>query len=240
MAGRLGSWLSGLGRPREDRGSPAAMARRLQAYPAWALPFPGVPERADEQQANLQYLLDHREARLAALQAFFADEPAGDSRPGTAGQAMSGVLAAGLRPGGDWRAATTALHQWMNAHVEALPRGRYTTRTGWRRSRRDGDEIVYSLLLDIALYLGEAIIRNRPGYQWTVDNDPTSIEQDLPTVGRIVLERPRPPGHEVPLILDPEEVAVGHYLHGDNPADRLIDNWTGLVEDAVSGAYERH
>lgn len=226
--GRFGSWLAGLGQPKEDRGSSAALARRLQGYPAWALPYPGVPERPEEQQANLQYWLQHRDERLAALQAFFAEDLPG------------GVLAAGLQAGGDWRAASSALHLWMNAHVEALPRGKFTSRNGWMHSKRAGDEAVYSLLLDIGLYLGELIIRHRPGYQWTIDADPIRASQDLPTLGRVVLEGPRPPGHELPLILDPEDVAVGHYLHGDNPADRIIDNWTGLVADAISGAYERH
>jgi hypothetical protein len=64
----------------------------------------------------------------------------------------------------------------------------YSTIDLWLWSTRDGPEIVYSMLTDIAIVLAEMVLLRRPDYHWALDLDPEN--EEMATWRRPVVMRP--------------------------------------------------
>jgi hypothetical protein len=215
------AWLdSVLGKRRAE----SRLAQQLLSYPAYAAPHAGPPSGWTREQAqdNLQYLLDHREQRLAAIGALLQREGI-DVQPALAGGDAAPLLAALQR----W-----ALEQWPR-----IRRPQFTSRDAWLRSTRAGDDIAYSMLMDLAILVGELIVRRRPSIQWGLDLDEVNGRDGMVTFMRPVLLAPRQ--GLAPEPLDVEAIVVGRLRNIDSPTEALVDNWAQLFNQAVSGAYER-
>jgi hypothetical protein len=215
------AWLDRfLGKGRAE----SRLAQQLQSYPAYAAPHVGPPSgwTLEQAQLNLQYLLDHREQRLAAIGALLQREGI-DVQPALAGGDAAPLLSALQR----W-----ALEQWLSIRRPDL-----ISRDAWLRTTRAGDDIAYSMLMDLAILLGELIVRRRPSIRWGLDLDEVNGRDGMVTFLRPVLLAPRQ--GLAPEPLDVEAIVVGRLRNIDSPTEALVDNWAQVVNDAVSGAYER-
>ena len=218
MAGWFSRW-------RSPEGEAGALSRRLRDYPPYAVPHPGPGERltAEQAQENLAYLLGQREHRLQALHRLLAGY----------GVDISPALA-----GDDPRPLLDQLHAWANRYWPDLSGHRRRSLSSWLSSSRQGDEIAYSMLMDIAILLGELIRIRRPDFQWGVDLDEANGRDGMVSYRRPVLKIPHGAAMPVPLFLDLEDIVVGRFLQPDDPTQRLLNGWARLVDEAVSGAHE--
>jgi hypothetical protein len=215
------AWLdSVLGKRRAE----SRLARRLRSYPAYTAPHAGPPSGWTREQAqdNLQYLLDHRDQRLATLSALLQHE---------------GIQVQPALAGGDAAALLAALQRWALEQWPLIRKPHLTHRDAWLRSTRAGDDIAYSMLMDLAILLGELIVRRRPSIHWGLDLDEINGRDGMVSFMRPVLLAPRP--GLAPEPLDVEAIVVGRLRNIDSPTEALVDNWAQLFNQAVSGAYER-
>ena len=219
--------LEWLARQVRSRATPRSggLAERLREYPAWDTPHAGPPRRWTDAQAheNLAHLLTHKPRRLELLADWLRPEGI-DVRPALEGAA--------------WEPAVDALHQWANATWPALLDARPATTAHWLSSDRRGDDIVFSLLLDISLLLGEFVVQRHAGFRWDLDLDPENGRDDMTSYRRVVLVMGHLGEPAPPLVLDVEATVVGHYLRPHSIANRLHNEWAALVQDAVSGAFD--
>ncbi|CAN7564543.1 hypothetical protein [Rhizobacter sp. LjRoot28] len=217
-------WLT---RQVRSRSTPSAtgLAARLRDYPPYVAPHVGPPRRWTDAQAhqNLAHLMSHKPERLAGLARFL--DPVGiDIRPAL--------------DGGPWEPTVQALHQWANAHWPALHDPRHASTAHWLASLRQGEDIVYSLLLDVALLLGELVVQRHPGFRWDLDLDPQNGRDDMTSYRRVVLLQGAPASSLPQVELDVEAVVVAHYQRPTSSVNWLRNEWAALVSDAVSGAYD--
>lgn len=215
MAGRLKTILG----PRERE---ATLAARLRQYPPFVLPHPGSGDELSDDQArgNLANWLQQREQRLATITRLLHDDAGLDTAPALAAPRQHAA------------ALCRALQQWATQAWPALPPHPRPAYSHWLHSRRDGDGLVYSMLADLALLLGELVCRGNPVWRWGVDLDPQNVADGLLTARRIVLLADVG-GHR--FVLDVEAVVVARYLDAEAPAQRLLDPLRQLVERGLRG-----
>lgn len=219
----LNTWLG--------RKPPASsLADRLSGYPAFVAPHPG-PGRAlsDAQaQANLAHFQAALPQRLQGIQALLQTEAQIDTTPALDDPTRHAT------------ALTDALQRWATARWPALPPHPRPPESHWLHSRRDGDDIVFSLLLDLAILLGEVIRRGNPAWHWGLDLDPQNIADDMASARRVVLLADPVSTLTQPFVLDVEHVLVHRFLHADDAGQRLLNPLRRLVEDGLRGEAMAH
>lgn len=208
------------------RAGPASndLARRLSHYPPYRAPHVGPPRRWTPEQAheNLQHLLAHLDERLAAVGALLRED---------------GIDTAPALAGGDALALVDQIHAWAGAHWPALLRKEQATLAHWLGTTRDGDDIAFSMLLDVSLLFGELIRRRDPRWIWALDEDPVNRRDGMVSAMRpvLLLRSTRP---DVPDIdLDLEDLVVGRYAHPDD-SGIVLNPWRRTVNEAITGALD--
>lgn len=207
------------------RRSATPLARRLREYPPYDAPHIGRGTQLSEAQAraNLAYFQQALPQRLHIVSALLREE---------AGIEVDAALAA---PGQQAGALADALHRWAGAAWPPLAQGRPTMLDAWLGSRRDGEDIVFSMLLDVAILLGELVRRGNPDWRWDLDLDPDNFADEMPSARRVVLladpvgEMPRP------FVLDAEDIVVHRFLHPDDPSQRWLNPFRRMVEQGLQG-----
>jgi len=235
------SWLT----RKTDGAEGQALLRRLRdSYPVYAAPHPyrrdGQMLSLDQAQANLDYLLAMRPERLRIVAECLRAEAGVDARAALAG-ADPGPLLAGL-------------HGWAQQALPALRRAAsgLARPEVWLASERRGPEIVYSLLMDLALLLAELILLSRPAFQWALDLDEGNLLDGMDSPRRPLLQWAPMLGATgatgatgsataaaPPVQIDIESIVVGRFFHPETAEYTVMDGWAVLVKDASSGAYER-
>lgn len=216
-------WLNRwIGKPRAE--SPLAM--HLRGYPAYDAPFVGYGRQLTEvqAQANLAYFERVLPQRLEGLAELLRE---------LAGLDVAAALAA---PQEQAAALTEALHlwaaaQWPPLHAEHPERGLRS----WLASRRSGDDIVFSMLLDVAILLGELVRRANPEWRWGLDLDAANLRDDMVSARRVVLLAGPVGALKAPLLIDVEDVVVHRFLHPSDPAQQLLNPWRRLVDEGIRG-----
>jgi hypothetical protein len=152
------------------------------------------------------------------------------------------VALAGAEPA----ALLDGLHRWSLRVFPALQKAapQLARDEVWLASDRRGPEIVYSLLMDLALLLGELILIRRPAFQWALDLDEGNLLDGMDSVRRPVLQflptsTAAGDASMPPVQLDVEALVVHRYREPDSPSLQWMNGWAQLVQDARSGAYER-
>lgn len=213
-------------------GKPARMGRLpalLSAYPPYRIPHPGSGWSLTLPQAetNLAYLLDHKAERLGIV---------GDLLARFDLDLGAGLVAPNPKPFLDavWR---WTAQEWPSIYDPAL-----ATIGDWLNSPREGAHIVFSLVMDVAIALGEMVLVRRPDYGWALDLDPEN-RGDTEDDSMLTWQRPvvmRPADEIVPaILLDSESAARSAYIYCSKPAYGVeIDLGRGVL-DAISGAHER-
>jgi hypothetical protein len=205
--------------------SASSLAQQLSRYRPYEAPYagPATEWTLAQAEANLQYLLQHRTERLEVLSALLTG---------------FGIQTTPALTGDDPGAFVDSLHRWANAEWPALHEPRLATRERWLRSSRRGTEIVYSLLMDVAILLGELIVRRRPTIAWALDLDETNGRDGMTSFRRPVLVTRRQ-GDGMQVEIDVEEIVVTRYLQPRSPGLTHLNGWKQLVADSTAGAYER-
>jgi hypothetical protein len=207
------------------------LVRRLKSYPAYRAPYAGVPWSLTIQQAeaNLLYLLENRQQRLRILGDVLSE---GDVN-----------LASDLSTA-DPSDLLAQLHTWTKRYWPSLFDRRLASIDTWLASSREGREIVYSLLIDVAILLGDLVTTKNPHYMWSLDldpeneNDPLKGKDGMLSYKRPVVQIPKGGAFPAPIILDFEDIVVALYRRGDSPGFGLINEIGRAASYAISGAYE--
>ena len=200
MRDRLMRWLGRLGGgglPPRPRGS-GRLPGLLEAYPQYRMPHPGPPKVLTRKQceANLAYLLEQRPVRLAALGKLVG---------------RFGIdLAAGLAAE-DARPLLDALHAWSRAEwpdifIEGLA-GYGEGHPRWLGSDKGGQHIALSMLMDVAIVLGEIVVARRPDYVWRLDLE-RGNRQMLSYRRAVVMSQAQPEHGWAATVLDFEAIVI--------------------------------
>jgi hypothetical protein len=206
-------------------GRQSPFAKQLAAYAPYRAPFAGPAAlwSLEQARANLEHLLAHREQRLQTLAALLAEYGIDIGRP----------LA-----GGEFQPMLDALHKWVNKHWPAVYERAIATEEVWSRSSRDGQEIIYSLVFDIGLLLGELVVRRRPRYAWALNLDANDKRDGMPSHNRAVVLLPATGEMPAPVICDFEIWVAWRYWNPDTVSARVVNNWAQAVDDAIQGLHE--
>jgi hypothetical protein len=198
----------------------------LNSYPPYQAPFRGPASALmlAQANANLQYLLTHSEQRVNDLARFLS---------------RVDVDFTGALRGGEVGPPLEALHVWLKREFPKLHDPAIAKRSVWLASTREGREIVYSLLMDIALLLGALVIARKPEYRWALDLDPDNVADEMDTVKRPVVQIPKADPFPAPIILDFEASVVHQYRTARSPIFGLTNDLGRQVTEAISGACER-
>jgi hypothetical protein len=204
---------------RRARPAPGALARALAHYPPYVAPHVGPPARWSRAQAedNLAHLVAHVDERLQVLGALLRETADIDIAPALAGADAGPLL--------------ERLHAWANAEWRATHDPALAQFGRWRSSTRAGPEIVFSLLLDVALLLGELVRRRDPRWQWALDLDPANLRDGMDSAMRPVLLR-----HDADYdkLLDLEAMVIHRWRHPDDVANQL-NAWRRIVRESTAG-----
>lgn len=215
----LSAWFS------KKRHAATPLARRLRDYPPYDAPYVGHGHELSEAHAlaNLAYFKQVLPQRLNTIAGLLREQ---------AGIEVDAALAA---PGQQAPALAEALHRWAGEQWPALQEGRPAELQAWLHSRRAGDDIVFSMLLDVAILLGELVRRGNAAWRWSVDFDPSNLADDMASARRVVL-RADPVG-EMPhaFVLDVEDVVVHRFLHPEDPSQRWLNPFRRLVDEGLRG-----
>ncbi len=131
-----------------------------------------------------------------------------------------------------------ALNRWAKDHWSRLPPATgLPAHKPWPEVPRDGAYIVYSLLGDLALTLGEAVRQANGHWQWGLNLDAVDLADDMHSSRRVVLlaelRHAVPEGRTV--ALDLEAMVVRDYEAPDSPNFNYLEVWTRTVADAITG-----
>lgn len=235
------SWLN----RKTDGAEGQALLRRLRdSYPVYAAPHPyrrdGQLLSLDQARDNLEYLRTQRALRLRIVGDFLHIE--------------AGVDVAAALAGGEPAALLDGLQRWSLHAFPALKKAapQLARDEVWLASDRRGPEIVYSLLMDLALLLAELIQIQRPAFRWALDLDEESLREGMDSARRPVLQYLPVPALTSaltsaiagdlalpPVQLDVEAIVVHRYREPDSPSLQWMNGWALLVKEAGSGACER-
>ncbi|MGC4076539.1 MAG: hypothetical protein QM702_05800 [Rubrivivax sp.] len=211
-------WIKRRREPRQGD----TLASRLRSYPPYEAPNAGrgtalSPDQAAENLACFEQVLPQRLQQVSALL-----EVAGiDTR------------AALADPSTHAAALADELQRWALAQWPALPAEGGLAR--WLDSRRSGEHIVFSMLLDLAILLGELVRRGNPDWHWGLDLDAQNLADGMLSARRIVLLADPVGTHTTPFVLEVEAIVVHRFLHADDPAQRLLNPLRRLVEEGLRG-----
>lgn len=136
------------------------LPRLLMDYPPYMTPFPGDPHTLSDVQCleNLRHLLDARETRLEIATELLAKFDV-DLRGGLVAEDPYDFLDSLDR----W-----ARTEWPMSWTPKFP----ADWSAWVSARKEGEQIALAMLMDVAILLGEIVVRKRHDYAWRVDLNP--------------------------------------------------------------------
>ena len=129
-----------------------------------------------------------------------------------------------------------ALYTWSGEHWPQYFDSSLHNNNHWIESARTDDNLIYSVITDTAIALGEAIIQRRPTYSWGIDNDKSN--RTMMSYQRLVLLATRVADPTRQVEIDIEFNVVGRFLRADTVHQRRDEVWLELVNDCISGGYE--
>jgi hypothetical protein len=215
-------WRSWFGSKRRSGGG---LAELLRDYAPYLAPHAaaGVALTEAQARANLAFFEQHRPQRLGQVAALLQAAAGINCAPALSDPARHGP------------ALADALHRWAGSDWPALQPPQRGGLAAWlSSSRRDGD-IVFSMLFDVGVLLGEVIQRGQPAWHWGLDLDPQNLADDMPSARRVVLLADPVGAAGSPFVLDVEDVVVHRFLHGQEASQRLLNPLRRLVEQGHSG-----
>ena len=204
------------------------LAERLKAYPPYVAPHIGFGKQLTESQAieNFAHFQSVMPKRLKGLSTFLRENAGIEIEP-----ALNAPQAQGL-------ALTDALNQWAGIEWPSLYDSRFVLNEGWVNSRRDGNDLVLSLLVDISMLLGELIVLANSDWRWGVDLDHGNLADEMLSSRRVVLVADPVGTMPYPFVEDVEAVVVSRLqqIDRDNERSLVMNPWRRLVDEGQRGA----
>lgn len=214
MLNLLQRWLAGT--------PSAATTWDLSDYPPATPPHAGSGAQLSESQAqqNWVYFQASLPERLQVVRQWLLAHGGPDP------QALHGA------------AYAKALNIWAKQHWARLPPAAgLPAHQHWPAVARHGPHIVYSLLGDLALTLGEAVRQANGHWRWGLNLDATDLADGMHSARRVVLladlRHPTPEANEA--VIDLEAMVVHDYEFPNSPNFIHLEVWARTVADAISG-----
>lgn len=194
----------------------------LRAYPPYCAPHVGPGASLTPQQAseNLGYLLSNLPDRLACIASLLSEFDLHVPSKGS-----------------DPYRFLDKLHRWTLREWPGIADDRLRSVDDWLHSERAGPEIVFSMLMDLSILLGEIVISRQNRFRWSLDLDPSN--RAMASYRRPVVLK-APDIAPIAIMLDIESIVVGHYFKARSPAFGALNEFEASVSDALSGAHERY
>lgn len=210
-----------------DPREPSALEEALAHYPPYRAPHVGYGAELSEAAAaeNLAFFEAVREERLRLVTQLLREVAGIDARP-----ALESPRDAGL-------ALTAALHEWAKTAWPPLLDDRPRTMARWLHSARDGDDIAFSMVLDLAILLGEVIRKANPDWRWSLDMSIENLGDGMASARRIVLLADPVGDHVEPFVLDIEAIVMDRFLHAHQVTQQLLNHLQIMVEEAIRGDH---
>ncbi len=202
----------------------AQSGRRLMAlladYPPSTPPHLNSTAKLSDAQCedNLDFLVATRHTRLKALGDLLAD--------------FSLDVVPVIDPSEDPLPTFNALDRWIRSEFP-VPR-KPPPRQRFLESDRAGSEILFSLISDLGLLEGEAIIRRREDFAWALDLDPDN--SDMPSYRRPCVVRPRME-HWASTVFDTQVTALQTAFHIGLPGAE-IHPFGETATDTIAGGHD--
>ena len=125
-----------------------------------------------------------------------------------------------------------ALHGWAINSWQPLAEHREKTMKSWLHTTRHGENIIFSMLLDIAFLLGEVIRRGNSYWHWGIDLSEVNLRDGMASARRIVLLAAPVGKHLETFDLDIEAIVVDLFLHGNQVTQNFkiifVSRWKKL------------
>lgn len=213
----------------------------LAAYPAHVPPHKGYGHQITPEQAqqNLDWFRGSLPERLASLRALLAntglplqDE---DLSPDSLDTALDLVR---------------RLIEWTRACWPSAPyQAEHKSYDHWAMSARNGDDAIFSVVLDMATLMGQWVMAGRPEWRWGLDMSRASLgHQPMLTARRVVLTTPLLGTQRVPCMMDMEMLVLGRYREPASPyfkgaqdlwIEYMRDGYTGREIDLLNGKVDQ-
>ncbi len=199
----------------------SGLAASLAEYPAYDVPHSSTHLTLSDAQAleNFEYFQSHKQQRIASLHALLV---------------RVGIDLKPALNGADYTTSVEALYQWAQNEWAPAINSELATRAVWRTTHRSAEHIIYSVVMDCAIALGEIVIARRPEYTWAVDLHPDNIKDQMPSARRTVLSAISTTHPEQPILIDWEAIAVAMVIKPQSAANRAINLWLRVCDEAVN------
>ena len=208
-------------------GKPAPLAERLAAYPPYRAPHLGRGKQlsVDQARENLAFFQASLAQRLDIVAALLKADAGIDIAPALAAPRESGV------------AMAAALNAWAGQRWPALHDPRLAYPDAWVNSPREGADIVLSLVLDVAVVLGELVRRANPVWRWDLDLSSGNLRDKMLSARRVVLLADPVGSASVPFVEDVEDQVATRLgqIDRDNERALRMDPWARLVDESQRG-----
>jgi hypothetical protein len=206
-----------------DPRQPSTLKAALDRYPPYRAPHVGYGAGLSESAAaeNFAFFQAVREERLRVVSDLLREVAGIDARPALETPQDSGL------------ALTVALHEWAKTAWPPLLDDRPRTMERWLHSSRDGDEIAFSMVLDLAILLGEVIRKANPDWRWSLDMSIENLGDGMASARRIVLLADPVGDHVEPFVLDIEAIVMDRFLHAHQVTQQLLNHLQIMVEEAI-------
>ena len=219
---------------RKPKAASSDLAQRLRSYPPYQAPHSGFGSQLTLQQAeaNLAYFKEVLPSRLKLIGTLLIETANIDT-------------AAALQAGAAQAATVTeALDGWARREWPSLRTPQLAEYRRWHTTTRAGNDIVYSLFMDLAILFGEVICRANPQWRWDLDLDRDNLRDGMTSARRVVLLADPVGDAEHPFIVDVEGIVVGRFqqptnvnwgVGADGASLRAINPWHRMVAEAIRG-----
>jgi hypothetical protein len=210
------------------------LVQRLRAYPPYRAPHSGFGSQLTVQQAeaNLAYFKAVLPTRLELLGTLLIETADIDTAKGLDAPAAHATT------------LTEALDRWARREWPALRTPQLAEYQRWHTTMRAGDDIVYSLLMDVAMLFGEVICRANPQWRWDLDLDRDNLRDGMASARRVVLLADPVGAAAHAFIVDVEGIVVGRFqqptnvnwgVGADGASLRALNPWHRMVAEAIRG-----
>ncbi|MDO5623338.1 MAG: hypothetical protein Q4G71_01455 [Pseudomonadota bacterium] len=216
-----------LGFKRASAPPASGLAQALADYSPYGLPHPGSKHKLSVLQAqeNLDWLLAHRDERLALISGLVRQRAGIDTAP-----ALAEPMAHGP-------ALADALNAWAMREWPAIAQPEWGA-TRWVSLPRDAAHIALSMAMDMAILFGEVIRRGNPDWRWGLDLSKVNLKDDMGSARRVVLKADPVGRHTEPFLIDLEKQFVTRIWQSEYYNYQLPDHpWRNVVRYGLNGDY---
>lgn len=195
----------------------------LSGYPVYEQPFTAAACKLTGAQAdaNFEYFAAHKDLRINALSSLLTGFDI-DIHAGLSSASPDTLV--------------TQLYQWSGEHwPQYFDKGIHSNKH-WIASTRQDANLIYSLITDTAIVIGELIIKQRPTYSWNLDRD--ADNKLMASYNRVVLTARWLPEPDKLIVVDVEAEIAKRFLDANYIRQKRDALWLKLVKECVSGGAE--